>query len=62
MEDNEKLTEPVDRNWYSTENREKERNRDLKALADMKALELEYEATRRRVVERTLFGIKISYV
>lgn len=56
------MNESVDRNWFSTENRKQECEVARQVLEKMKELERTYSKTRRKVVRKTDYGIKIKYI
>ena len=54
--------ENIDRNWYSPESQKQDRESAQKVLDKMKALEIKFSSLREKVIERTDFGIRISYI
>lgn len=52
----------IDKNWYSSEAQKQERELAKEVLHKMKALEIKFGVTRRRVVEKTEFGTRVRYL
>lgn len=56
------MLENINKNWISQENKEVWRETSIQALEKMKALEIKFQCTRKRVIEKTPFGVRIKYV
>lgn len=52
----------IDKNWYSSEAQKADREAATLVLHKMKALEVKFGITRRKVIEKTPFGVRIRYV
>ena len=52
----------IDKNWYSPEAQRADREIAIQALHKMKALEIKFGVTHKRVKQKTPFGVRITYV
>lgn len=52
----------IDKNWYSPEAQRSDREAATVELHKMKALEIKFHITRRKMIEKTPCGIQIRYV
>lgn len=52
----------INKNWYSSEAQKADREAATQVLHKMKALEIKFGITHRRVIEKTPFGVRIRYL
>ena len=52
----------IDKNWYSPETQKTDRENATTALNKMKALEIKFGITHRKVIEKTPLGVRIRYI